>query len=313
MPTTTSRFGHRPRSFAITAVAGVTLLLGAACSAASGADVDAESAEGDTATVARLDGARPLALGPSTGPVGAAALEDAPPVVTDVTPPGLVVISPLHQASVDAQHFVFEGITEPGAIVSAGSIETVAAENGRWSIGITLAEGENVAVIKTTDDYGNSHEKEVVVSYEKPKPYVYVPPKEEHKEPKPDYHEEKPHAEKPEYEKPKPVEEHVEKPVKEPVYEFTARTKYGICTVEWVEKAGGEGSKDTDVLTKFIGNGVPGTAVKITSEYGSAITEVNDDGVWWVKLDFEPGAAEDEFWAVVTSGERSFGFLCGAI
>jgi len=111
-------------------------------------------------------------------------------------------------------------------------------------------------VIKATDDHGNSHEKEVVVSYEKPKPYVYVLPKEEHK-------------------KPKPVEEYADKPpVKDPVYDFTARTKYGICTVEWIEKVGGEGSKDTDVLTKFIGNGIPDTAVKITSEYGNAITSV---------------------------------------
>jgi len=294
----------RPRAprLAGLAVASVVLLLGAACS--SGVDAaDGEpslGADEGSGELAAASGDRPdslvVAVGPSVGAVEAAIEED-------VTPPGLVVFPAEPASGVADGTVVFEGFSEPGAVVAAGEISTVAADSGRWSLELVLAEGEDSAVVTTKDAAGNEFHKEVTVNFEKPAPVVYEPPKKEHEpalETKPDT--------KPEYE-PKPEAT----PKKEQHHEFTAWTKFGICTTEPFEKTGGEGSKETDVLTKFKGNGIPGTAVTVISPYGGGIVEVDDSGYWWIKIEFSDGAAQDEFTAIVTSGDDKAWFHCGAI
>ena len=51
----------------------------------------------------------------------------------------------------------------------------------------------------------------------------------------------------------------------------------------------------------------------MTSPYGGGTAEVDDSGYWWIKVDFEDGAADAEFTSVVTSGEHVARFHCGAI
>lgn len=271
------------------AAAAAVLVLGAACSSGSAADIDGAAADTSEDTAALSDGVTLVAaVGPSVGPI-------EPEVVIDETPPGLAVTSPAPGSSVGQSSFVFAGFTEPGATVAVGNVETIATESGHWSVELELSEGPNTAVVKTKDAAGNEFHKEVIVNYEKPLPYVEKP--------------------KPVYEPPK--DEHKPNPeatvVKEKHYEFTAWTKFGICTTEPFAKTGGEGSKDTDVLTKFKGNGVPGTLVTVTSPYGGGTAEVDDSGYWWVKIEFTEGAAQAEFTAVVTTGEHVARFRCGAI
>lgn len=264
------------------------LVLGAACGSAS--DRETDGTPGDPAEgAAVLDSPVTLvaAVGPSTGPV-------APEVVVDETPPGLAVTSPAPGASVAQSSWLFEGFTEPGATVLVGDVETIATETGRWSVELALNEGPNTAVVTTKDAAGNEFHKEVTVNFEKPKPVVYEPPKETKEEHKP-----KPEANE----------------VKEKHHDFTAWTKFGICSKEPFAKtggAGGEGNKETDVLTKFKGNGVPGTLVTVTSPYGGGTAEVDDSGYWWIKVEFGDGAAQTEFTAVVTSGTDVARFACGA-
>ena len=275
-----------PRLLSAT-LASAVVLLGAACGSASADDVDlvpdelVEDVAATSATEALV-----VAVGPSVGPV-------APTVEQDVTPPGLVVVSPVPGSQVDQSSFVFEGFTEPGATVAAGDTTTVAEESGRWSLELVLAEGQNVAAITSTDSAGNEFQKIVTVNFEKPKPdpIVVKPPKEEHQ--------------------PKPPA--ADEPAKEPNHEFSAWTKFGICSTEPFAKTGGEGSKDTDVLTKFKGSGVPGTKVTVISPYGGGMAEVDDSGYWWIKVEFTDGAAADEFTAVVTNGDHVARFRCGAI
>ena len=290
VPTPTVR--GAPRALGLL-VASATLLLGAACSSASASDADLhpDSPEADTAPLA-TGPALVVALGPSAGAV-------APLIEVDETPPVLVIISPLPNSQVDASTFVFEGFSEPGAIVAAGEITTVAEDNGRWSLALSLDEGQNTAVLTSTDAAGNEIEKVVTVHFEQPKPVVLEPLKEEH-DPKPEPKEE--------YEpKPEPTQ------VKEPNKDFTAWTKFGICTVEPFQKTGGEGSKDTDVLTKFKGTGIPGSTVTVISPYGGGLVEVDDSGYWWIKVEFSDGATEAEFTAIVTNGDHQARFRCGAI
>ena len=265
--------------------AAALLVLGAACSSSGAASEGGPGDAGESAAAESLV----TAVGPSVGPI-------EPEVVVDETPPGLAVTSPAPGARVASPTYVFEGFTEPGATVTVGEVQTVATESGRWSVELELDEGANTAMVTTKDAAGNEFHKEITVSYEKPLPVVEKP--------------------KPVYEAPK--EEHQPKPeatpIKEQHHEFSAWTKYGICSVEPYSKTGGEGSKDSpEVLTKFKGSGVPGTAVTVVSEFGGGIVEVNDDGYWWIQIEFSEGAAATKFTATVTSGDHVARFHCGAI
>ena len=61
----------------------------------------------------------------------------------------------------------------------------------------------------------------------------------------------------------------------EKVYEFSANHKWDASEEPW---------------NIYWGTGTPGTAVKITSEYGSGVAEVNGDGHWEIKVYFEAPA-----------------------
>lgn len=294
-----SALSARPPLRLVAAVSGTLLLLGSACATADAEDPNvAADAASEEAAASRENGAGLVALGPPSGPVRAGEPDDA--TEPDETPPGLVILSKAKGSTVDDSRLVFSGFSEPGATVTAGESTTVTGEDGRWHLELSIEAGQDTAVVVATDAEGNEFKKEVTVKIEEPKPVAYEPPKE-----KPIEQPKEEHKPKPEIEKPAPE--------KEPQHEFTAWTKFGICTEHPVEKTGGEGSKDNDVLTKFKGSGIPGTAVIVTSEFGEGITEVNDDGYWWIQIEFEAGAAEAEFTARVTNGDHAAFFRCGLI
>ena len=290
------------------AVGGVVLLFGSACAAADVEDreVSLDPAPDEAAASLPDDEPALVAIGPGSGPILDGESDEAAevePVKPDETPPGLVVLSVAPGPLAEDSHVVFKGFSEPGTTVTAGEATTVTGDDGRWYLELAIEEGEDT-VVTSTDAAGNEIEKEVTVTFEEPepKPVVYEQPREEpREEPKEEPREEP-------KEKPEPSLE------KEPQHEFTAWTKFGICTEHPVEKTGGEGSEEgSEVLTKFAGTGIPGTAVIVDSDYGEAITEVNDDGYWWIQMEFRDGAGEAEFTAVVRDGERAAWFRCGLI
>jgi hypothetical protein len=289
-PASVSLFARSQLGLALAAAAALTF------AAACGGAEDSSPAGDGTVAFIEGEGVSLVAAGPVVAPViDIAAVDEAPP---DETPPGLVVVSPVPGSSVTDTNYVFQGFSEPGATVTVDNISTVANEAGRWSVSIVLEEGENEHKVTATDESGNTFEKEFTVNCEKKKPeVVYEPPKKEetHKdEPKPAAEEEKPH--------------------KEASYEFTAWVKFGVCQEHPLEQVGGGGGgKDADdeLLTKFKGSGVPGTLVTVTSPFGGGSTEVGSDGYWYIKVQFEPGAAEDDFTALVTNGDHRARFKCG--
>jgi hypothetical protein len=115
----------------------------------------------------------------------------------DVDPPDLVVLFPQ-----DGQHFTekklaFEGRTEPGARVFAGTYEADVDEKGNWRIVLILTQdGANVAKFKAVDGAGNESTASVKAFYDAPKEVANDESKDtEHKD-----------------------------------YEFSAQQKYGSCS-----------------------------------------------------------------------------------
>lgn len=172
----------------------------------------------------------------------------APPTTApDVEPPPIRITSPEDGATLSEKTITFAGITEPGARVFAGRYEADVDAGGEWRIILVLSEGANTARFLARDPAGNESEASITVHY--------VPPTTTTTEPtattdKPD----------PEPE-PTPVE-------------FTASAVYGSCS-------------ETPPYDVYYGTGQPGTLVQITSEHGSASTEVGEEGQWEVKLIFE--------------------------
>lgn len=59
-------------------------------------------------------------------------------------------------------------------------------------------------------------------------------------------------------------------------WEFSAFQKYGSCS-------------EPIPYDEFSGTGKPGSTISVTSEYGSSSTVVNEDGTYWLRVEF-PGA-----------------------
>jgi NAD-dependent dihydropyrimidine dehydrogenase PreA subunit len=95
---------------------------------------------------------------------------------------------------------------------------------------------------------------------------------------------------------PPPKDEGDDKPVD---WEFSARQVYGSCA-------------ETPPYDVFYGTAQPGTVVTVTSEYGSAATEVTAKGEWEVKVFFE-GAPRGKVFAVkvkdVQGNKKIFEFV----
>jgi hypothetical protein len=174
----------------------------------------------------------------------------------DTTPPDLQILHPVDGQVFESKEVVFEGITEPGARVFAGDYEADVNDSGGWRIVLFLSPGTNHATIRAKDEAGNVSEDSVTVIFERPEE-----PREEDK-PK---HEDEPKEEAP------PKEDHEEE---EKAWEFSAQQVYGECS-------------ENPPYDVFHGTGKPGSVIRVLSEYGSGEAEVNDDGVWELRVYFE--------------------------
>ncbi|MGI9605646.1 MAG: hypothetical protein ACR2P0_05855, partial [Acidimicrobiales bacterium] len=81
----------------------------------------------------------------------------------DDVAPEIVILHPENDSDHDEAVVVFEGETEPGAIVKAGIYEADVDEHGAWRIELILSPGANQAVIKSYDAAGNVGEAAVTV------------------------------------------------------------------------------------------------------------------------------------------------------
>ena len=70
-------------------------------------------------------------------------------------------------------------------------------------------------------------------------------------------------------------------------WEFTAFQKYGSCS-------------EPIPYDEFSGTGKPGSTINVTSLYGSGTTTVNEDGTYWLRVEFPEAPYEKSFTAKVT-------------
>lgn len=84
----------------------------------------------------------------------------------DVTPPLISITFPQPGFVSATKTIRFEGVTEPGATVSAGRYEADVASDGTWAITLVLGEGETTARFTATDAAGNTATASVVVGYQ---------------------------------------------------------------------------------------------------------------------------------------------------
>lgn len=176
----------------------------------------------------------------------------------DVTPPMIQILEPADGARFTESRLAFSGVTEPGATVAFGPFEADVDDDGNWSIVLILSEGGNRATAVATDAAGNTSEASVVVYLDPP--VTTTVPKEE------------PPPEDPPKEDPPPT------------VEFHAEQLYGTCAEE----------PPYDV---FFGTGVAGHTVKVSSDYGSGVTTISDEGTFEIQV-FFPSAPIGETFAV---------------
>jgi hypothetical protein len=105
--------------------------------------------------------------------------DEKPPPPADTQPPVIEILSPAEGAVFTHKELVFEGVTEPGAMVWAGPYQAEVSPDGTWRIVLYLAKGSNTVKIKAVDAAGNMGFDTVTVSYQPP---VTEQPKEEPKE-----------------------------------------------------------------------------------------------------------------------------------
>lgn len=119
---------------------------------------------------------------------------------TDTDPPELIILHPEDGSRHERDKVVFEGETEPGAVVKAGRYEADVDADGNWRIELILGPGANRATITAFDRAGNVADASVTVHLE-----VFEPVEE-------------------------PKDEQPEEPEHEPEYvEFAANQKWGSC------------------------------------------------------------------------------------
>lgn len=89
-------------------------------------------------------------------------------VPVDLEPPLIEITYPEPGFVSEEKSITFRGITEPGAVVTAGSYRADVAADGSWSITLFLSEGTTTARFLATDQAGNTAQASVDVRYEKP-------------------------------------------------------------------------------------------------------------------------------------------------
>jgi len=260
---------------------------------------------------------------------------------SDTTPPAIHVISPDNGATVHEAKIRFAGETEPGAKVFVGDWYADVTDDGHWSLVLILEKGPNTVKFTAKDAAGNTSTASTTVVYE---PIVEEPEEKDYKftanqkygscgeeipydffwgtaTPGATIYVESPYGDgtttagdkgnweiKVEFPEAPPgtfgivIESSdggraefsftVIKEVVEEVYEFTANHKWEASEEPW---------------NVYWGTGTPGTAVHVTSEFGSGVAEVNDDGHWELKVTFD-APANTPFSVTVSNGEKSKAF-----
>ncbi len=80
----------------------------------------------------------------------------------------LTITSPVYGSTVTTNNLTVQGITVPKAEVFVNDSSTVADGLGAFLVKITLDEGENPIIVVANDEYGNTAEEELSVTYEAP-------------------------------------------------------------------------------------------------------------------------------------------------
>jgi hypothetical protein len=196
-------------------------------------------------------------------------------LASDTEAPELVLLSPTADSEHDEAKIVFEGETEPGATVKAGSYPATVDEDGSWRIELILSPGANAATFAATDEAGNIGYATIKVWLIVEEPEKKQPEKTDHDDKK---HEDTKHED----------EKHDEDKVAVADVAFSANQKYGTCDA-------------AEPYEVFWGTATPGSKITISSAYGSATTEVGEKGHWEKKLYFQ-GAPVGESFAVTVAG-----------
>lgn len=199
-----------------------------------------------------------------------AGVAPAPVEEADVTPPMIQILEPADGARFTDSRLTFKGTTEPGAVVTFGPFEADVDSAGNWSIVLILSEGGNRTTAVATDAAGNTSEASVLVYLDPP--VTTTVPKDE------------PPPEEPPKEEP---------PASEP---FHAEQLYGTCAED----------PPYDV---FMGTGTPGHTVKVTSEYGSGVTTIDETGSFEIQVFFETAPVDEPFAVTVKDKETGESFV----
>lgn len=86
----------------------------------------------------------------------------------DTTPPDIVILAPKDGQVFEQSKVAYEGKTEPGARVFAGSYEADVDADGNWRIVLVLSPGANRATFTAMDAAGNTSSAMVSAVYEPP-------------------------------------------------------------------------------------------------------------------------------------------------
>lgn len=82
-------------------------------------------------------------------------VETTSTIPSDVTAPSLQILHPTDGQVFEAKEVVFEGLTEPGALVLAGEYEGDVRDDGSWRIVLFLSPGTNIVTFRAKDAAGN--------------------------------------------------------------------------------------------------------------------------------------------------------------
>jgi hypothetical protein len=105
-----------------------------------------------------------LILGPIK-PVVTTTMATTTTAPKDTTAPMLEITSPRNGAEVHKAEVKVTGVTEPGALVTAGERKAKIADDGSWSIVVGLTKGSNHIEVTARDEAGNQASAEVTVIY----------------------------------------------------------------------------------------------------------------------------------------------------
>lgn len=86
----------------------------------------------------------------------------------DTTPPPLKITSHSDGDTVSASYVMFEGTSEHGAYVRSGPFDADTDDNGTWSLGLAMVDGDNGVILTAIDSAGNTTELKITVHYDKP-------------------------------------------------------------------------------------------------------------------------------------------------